>query len=723
MKTTTSGLYFQIYRAVLLVVMISLASCQAVENETNKTDGASMEHQHTNHLIDENSPYLLSHAHNPVDWYPWGPEALEKAKTEDKPIFLSIGYAACHWCHVMERESFENEEIARILNESFVSIKVDREQRPDLDEIYMTFTTAMTGSGGWPMSVFLTSDLKPFFAGTYFPPVDGYGRPGFMGLITEIAGAYQTKRDQIISSSELLFNQLSTRLNMRTASADLKPEFIRSAAKAVHGTVDHTHGGFGSAPKFPHALEISLLLRQYHQTKEARLLDAAEISLKSMARGGIYDQVAGGFARYSTDREWLVPHFEKMLYDNALLVPVYADAYLLTGDELYLSVVSHTLDFVLREMTDTTGGFYSALDADSEGEEGKFYVWIAQEIDDLLGEDAELFKQYYGVTDKGNFEGKNILHVSSASDKLRESMSSDKLDAILIRGTESLLEARTKRVRPLTDDKLLSSWNGLMLTALCRGYQITGKERYLRAAQKNADFIRSELFQNDRLTHSYRKGRHSHGEFLEDYSFLTRGLLDLYQTDHGTNNVRWLIFATKLTSQAASLFMDSTGHFYLRPEGQTDLILRPQEEGDGAIPSAGSLMINNLLVLNRLTGDQEFFEPALKGLEALSGRLANSGGGMTSAILALDYYFQDKIEVVVVGNSDLRKGMLTETWRRYLPNSIVVSAEGEQDGPASALFKERNADHGQALAFVCVNSTCKLPASTVDDLKHQLSEL
>ncbi|MHC4499554.1 MAG: thioredoxin domain-containing protein, partial [Planctomycetota bacterium] len=453
--------------AVMLVVFDgSTAGSRKAENMNHSTQN---EREYTNHLRNENSPYLLSHADNPVDWYPWGDEALQRARDEDKPIFLSIGYAACHWCHVMERESFEDKKIAAILNESFVSIKVDREQRPDLDNIYMSFTTALTGSGGWPMSVFLTPDLKPFFAGTYFPPEDRYGRPGFKRLITEIARAYRQDKEKIISLSESIMAQLSSRINAGAGQGLLTADLVSKGADGLMQGFDHAYGGFGQAPKFPQALELSLFLRHYRQSGDISFLQAALKALKGMADGGIYDHIGGGFARYSTDQKWLVPHFEKMLYDNSLLVPVYVEAYQVTGDSENLETVRGTLEFVLREMTDKSGGFYSSLDADSEHEEGKFYIWSKSEVDSLLGDEADLFCRYYNITEGGNFEGRNILNITADSERLRQSLSLDDFDQRMAAGRAKLLEARPKRVRPATDDKILSSWNGLTLYALCKG--------------------------------------------------------------------------------------------------------------------------------------------------------------------------------------------------------------------------------------------------------------
>jgi uncharacterized protein YyaL (SSP411 family) len=521
-------------------------------NESQNTD-----HKYTNALINENSPYLLSHAHNPVNWYPWNDEALAKAKAEDKPIFLSIGYSACHWCHVMERESFENEEIARYLNDNFISIKVDREQRPDLDQIYMTFTTAMSGHGGWPMSVFLTPDLKPFFAGTYFPPDDSFGRPGFKRILLEIAKAYREEKETIISSSENIFKTVKERMYQDVKSdATLNKEHIATGAKALMRNFDHTNGGFGTAPKFPHPTELSYFLRYFRQSGEFSFLEAADKALTSMANGGIYDHLGGGFARYSTDEHWLVPHFEKMLYDNTLLVETYSDAFQITGNEYYREVVRGILDFIINEMTDSNGGFYSALDADSEGEEGKFYIWDKSEIEKILNtKDADIFCNYFNITDSGNFEGKNILHLTEESEKIKNDLSEDEFKNNIINSKRKLLEARSMRIRPLTDDKILSSWNGMALSAFCAGYQLTSDKKYLNTAIKNANFINENLWIDGKLIHSYPKERFTSGEFLEDYAFYVKGLLDLYETDT-ENNIRWLDFARNLTDRAIELFID-----------------------------------------------------------------------------------------------------------------------------------------------------------------------
>ncbi len=705
---------------LLLFFTIPLYSCNSAQQKDQDSKMAvDTEHKHTNHLINENSPYLLAHAHNPVNWYPWGEEALKKAKAEDKPIFLSIGYAACHWCHVMERESFENEEIAAILNLGFISIKVDREQRPDLDEIYMSFTTAMAGRGGWPMSVFLTPDLKPFFAGTYFPPDDRYGRPGFKKLLNQIQQAHATDKTSIVESAQRIFEDVNNRINRVSGKAVLNKGMVSRGAEALMQGFDQTYGGFGQAPKFPHALELSLFLRHYRAEGDLRFLQSAEKALKGMAYGGIYDHLGGGFARYSTDERWLVPHFEKMIYDNALLVRTYAEAFQITGNELYRTVIRETLDFMLREMHNPNGGFYSALDADSEGEEGKFYVWSEQEIKAVLGqEEASTFLKYYNVSGQGNFEGHNILNLTTYSERVREE-AGDKFEEYLDDAKQKLFEVRSKRIRPLTDDKILTSWNGLALTALCRGYQITGDKKYLEAARQNAAFVSETMFKDGKLTHSYREGRCSEGEFLEDYGYYLYGLLDLFECD---GDRVWLDFAVKLADRSMELFADTDGQLYLRPDDQADLIYRPKEQTDGALPSSSSYLIHSLLRLNRITEKPKYLESGEKYLAAISGTMNQYPPGMSAALFALDYHLGDKIEIVIVGSGEQRQEMLREIYRRYTPNRVDAHSDNG-DASLSPLFKGRSVAEGTVMAYVCLNSTCQLPVDNVRDLKVQLGKL
>lgn len=678
-------------------------------------------YKYTNKLINENSPYLLSHAHNPVDWYPWGEEALAKARQLDRPIFLSIGYAACHWCHVMERESFENEAIAALMNENFINIKVDREQRPDLDTIYMAFTTALTGSGGWPMSVFLTPQLKPFFAGTYFPVEEAFGRPGFGTVLTEITRAYRENKTQITSSAETIFRQLEVRLSSSRTAALPGPEITTRAVGDLMRNFDRVYGGFGEAPKFPHPLELSLLLRYYQRSGDAGFLEAVRTSLVAMAHGGIYDHVGGGFARYAVDRRWLVPHFEKMLYDNALLVSTYGQAYQVTGDEFYRMVVRETLDFILRELTGPEGGFYSALDADSEGEEGKFYVWSKDEIEALLGPDSSDFMRYFNVSQVGNFDGKNILNITAESSRVRMEKDVRAFDRMLVESRKVLLETRSKRVRPLTDDKILTSWNGLALTAFCKGYQVTGEKRYLDAALKNAGFVTGQLLYESNLTHTWRKSVRSEGFFLEDYAYYIEGLVHLYESDGAEDHRRWLEYALFLADRAVELFFDAAGVFYLRPDGCEDLIVRPRDEYDSAVPSPASVMMLNLLKLNRITGREGYWQTAKKALEAVSGRLAEYPSGMTSALFALDYYLNEKVDIVVVGNGTEREKMLKEIYRKFIPNRFIAVSNG--DSELYPLFEGRTAPEGGVAVYICRNEACRKPVTSLEQLIRELDHI
>lgn len=675
---------------------------------------------YSNHLVHESSPYLLSHAHNPVNWYPWGQEAIERAKAEDKPIFLSIGYAACHWCHVMERESFENETIAGMLNDKFICIKVDREQRPDIDHIYMTFTQAMTGHGGWPMSVFLAPNLRPFFAGTYFPPDNQMGRPGFLHIITELANAYAESRAQVVESADAIFDEVYRHVSQTGDTTPVSESMLTTAVSYLMRNFDHSHGGIGAAPKFPHPLELSLFLRYSRRSGDLTYMLAAEKALSAMARGGIYDQIGGGFARYSTDAKWLVPHFEKMLYDNALLVPTYLEAYQISGNQLYLETVRGTLDFILRELADQQGGFYSALDADSEGEEGKYYVWTTSELRELLGPDADIVIRYFNATDQGNFEGKNILHLSLQSDQMELSVGEDQLKSVLRTATTKLLEARGRRVRPLTDDKILTSWNGLAVSALCKGYQVTGDGRYLDAAIRNAEFVQRELWRDGKLTHAWRQSVHSPGEFLEDYAYYIRALIDLYESDNRSDNNRWLEFAVTLADRVAQ-FTDADGAFYLRPDKQDDLIYRPREESDSSVPAPGSVMLLNLLKLHRLNEKNEYMEMAQRGLRAISGQLARYPSGMTSALFAVDFYLSRKVEIVIVGEGAVRDGMLQEIHRRFLPNRVIAIAG--TSGGTGPLFEGRASTDGATRGYVCIDSVCSLPALTVEDFAKRLGEI
>src|SRR6266702_1391757 len=582
-------------------------------------------HKHTNRLINETSPYLLQHAHNPVDWYPWGEEALEKAKREDKPILLSVGYSACHWCHVMERESFENEDTAAIMNQHFVSIKVDREERPDIDNIYMQAVQALTGQGGWPMTVFLTPDGRPFHGGTYFPPGDRhYGQqlmPGFPRILLSIADAYQNRRPDVEEQAAPVADYLKQRsgspLRGRpgSPSGGIPLELLNTASRALAAEFDPVHGGFGGAPKFPNTMSLELLLRihQHRQTGEIDVratraeLDIVETSLQRMANGGIYDQLGGGFHRYSVDTEWLVPHFEKMLYDNALLSRVYLHAYLVTGNQFYRRIVEETLDYVVREMTSPEGGSYSTQDADSEGEEGKFFVWTPAEIEAVLPpEDARLFMSYYGVTEEGNFEGKNILHVEQDAETVADNahVSLEVLQESLKRSRARLFQAREQRVEPGREEKILTSWNGLMLRSFSEAARHLDRSDYLAVAIKNAGFLLSSLCHDGRVLRTYKDGRGRLNGYLEDYTFLADGLLALYEASF---DPRWFSEAHKLMDETIKLFADEqNGGFFDTGSDHEALVSRPKDVMDNAIPSGNSVATEVLLRLAAFSGEEEY---------------------------------------------------------------------------------------------------------------------
>ena len=544
---------------------------------------------HTNRLSQETSPYLRQHAHNPVDWYPWGAEALERARLEDKPIFLSIGYSTCHWCHVMAHESFENEAVAALMNQHFINIKVDREERPDLDETYMTAVQLMTGRGGWPMSVFLSPDLKPFYAGTYFPPEDRGGLPGFPRILQALSEAYHQKRDTVVKMGQEVESRLHMMAAMGGQGGDFTPPEISQAAALLKENFDRAHGGFGGAPKFPRALELAFLLAQGRLAGDREGLTMVGLSLAKMARGGIYDQVGGGFHRYTVDGEWLVPHFEKMLYDNALLVPLYLAHFQLTGEPLSRRVARETLDFVLRELRDPRGGFYSAWDADSEGVEGKFYVWSDQEVAAVLGADAPLATAALGVTTAGNFEGQNILTAALTDQELasRFNLSPEEAARALEAARERLLAARQTRVKPHRDEKVITAWNGLMISALALGAQVLGDKKYYEAAAAGARFLLTELRQGDRLLRIWAGGQASIPGFLDDYAGLANACLDLYDTDF---DPEWLKAAISLGEQLDDLFLDAAdGTYFYVARDQESILVRSKNIFDQSVPAGNSL--------------------------------------------------------------------------------------------------------------------------------------
>ena len=683
-----------------------------------------------NRLINETSPYLLQHANNPVDWYPWGEEALERARSEDKPILLSIGYSACHWCHVMERESFEDEIIAGMMNENFVSIKVDREERPDLDQVYMQAVQMLTGSGGWPMTVFLTPEGKPFYGGTYFPPTDRQGMPGFPRLLTSIAEAYKTNKGEVDRVTQQLTTQMTQSNQIPKGTSILTVDILHQAYSTLATNFDYQNGGFGNAPKFPQPMGPEFLLRYYHHGYNPRALELVEITLEKMAYGGIYDQIGGGFHRYSTDAYWLVPHFEKMLYDNALLARLYLHTHLITGKPLYRRIVEETLDYVLREMTDSSGGFYSAQDADSEGVEGKFFVWTPDEIRAVLGDaDSEVFSSYYGVTPNGNFEGENILNIRQDPEAFAEAhdLTQEQLDEIISRSSKALLDVREQRIHPMRDDKVLASWNGLMLRSFAEAAAALGRADYLEAAVKNAGFLVGTMKSQGRLLRTYRDGQAKLLGYLEDYSFVVDGLLALYEA---TFDIRWLDEAVTLADSMIELFWDEgIGGFYDTGSDHETLVVRPRDVFDNAQPCGGSVASDALLKLAVFTGNSDYNAKAAVPLRSLHQAMSQSPGGTGHWLNALDFYVSPPKEIAVIGprNDPATQALLDTVFSRFLPNKVVMGTEtprsaggieGTRDFP---LLQDRIMVGGLPSAYVCENYTCQLPVTDPDALAEQLS--
>ncbi len=686
---------------------------------------------HTNRLATETSPYLLQHAHNPVDWYPWGDEAFARARAEDKPILLSIGYSACHWCHVMERESFENEPIAALMNQSYVCIKVDREERPDVDAIYMGAVQMLTGQGGWPMTVFMTPDGRPFYGGTYFPPVDMYGRAGFPRVLEAVATAWKEQRNDIeMQGQEILSNmQRSGDLTQGMSDSLLTPTILDSAFTVLAAQFDRTYGGFGGAPKFPQPANLDFLLRYHVRTGRAEPLAMVEKTLQQMALGGIYDQLGGGFHRYATDQTWLVPHFEKMLYDNAQLVRTYAHAYQVTGNVFYKGVAEETLDYVLREMTGAEGGFYSAQDADSEGVEGKFFVWTVEEIEAELGErDAALFCDFYDVTAQGNWEGTSILHIvmDAPEAAARHGLSLAEAAQILDGARAKLLDVREKRIKPGLDDKMLTAWNGLMLAAFAESASIFDRDDFRQAAIRNAEFVARTMTVRDsegriRLLRTSRNGEAKLNGYLEDYAFYADGLLHLYEA---TFDRRWLDTARELIESMITYFGDAEGGgFYATSSDHETLIQRLKDWDDNATPSGNSVALDVLLRLTVLFGNDGYRQQAAQVLRKIAPLLEKHPYGFARLLGALDFYLAAPKEIAIVGAlaNPETQGLLRTVNAHYLPNRIVV----QSDTPATAetdlpLLADRTMIDGKPTAYVCENFACKQPVTTSSELAAQL---
>jgi uncharacterized protein len=685
-----------------------------------------------NRLAGESSPYLLQHRTNPVDWYPWGPEALERAKQEQKPIFLSIGYSACHWCHVMEHESFENDAIARLMNENFVCIKVDREERPDLDHIYMNAVQLLTGRGGWPMSVFLTPDLQPFYGGTYWPPTSRMGMPGFDQVLLAVANAWQERREQAIQQAAELTEHISRLAELPTGGGELSLQSIDAAGTALERSFDFRNGGFGGAPKFPHPMDLQVLLRLWKRHRQTGLLDMVTATLNKMAGGGIYDHLGGGFHRYSVDERWLVPHFEKMLYDNALLTTAYVEGFLASGNAEYGRVARETCDYVLRDLTDPAGGFYSTEDADSEGEEGKFYVWTPKEIEAVLGSAAEIFSYVYDVTEPGNFEGHNILNLPKPIETCAKIKHRDlaELRAELAVGRTKLLNVRDARVRPGRDDKVLVAWNGLMIDALARAAGALNEPRYLAAAVKAADFILRDMRRDDgRLLHTWRAGTAKYDAYLDDYAAIANALVSLYEA---TFDERCIDEAVRLVEIMLKHFVDASGGgFFYTADDHEQLIARHKDIQDSSVPSGNALAATVLVRLGKLTGRTQYLEAAEKTFRMAAGLLERAPTAAGQMLLALDMFLGPTAEIVLLGDPESSDGaaVLSELRTRFIPNKVValrspcITPSDAHRAALDPLFEGKAPLANEPTLMVCENFACQAPVIGREQIILKIDEL
>jgi hypothetical protein len=683
-----------------------------------------MEAKHTNRLSRETSPYLLQHAHNPVDWYPWGEEAFAKAKNENKPILLSIGYSACHWCHVMEHESFEDEKIAALMNELFVNIKVDREERPDLDEIYMNAVQMLTGRGGWPMTMFLTPDRKPFYGGTYFPPEDRQGMPGFPRILQGVSQAFRERPEDVEKSVAQILTALQRMSESQETTKTFSPTIIADGADKVARAYDADNGGLGQAPKFPNAGVYELFLRHYSRSKNERFLEMVVHTLTQMAHGGIYDHLGGGFHRYSVDAKWLVPHFEKMLYDNAQLVRIYAHAHTITREPLFKSVVNETVDYLLREMLHPDGGFYATQDADSEGEEGKFFVWTEDEVNRLLGEeDAEIFCRMFDIGEPGNFEDKSILHpiltVDQASKLFRKDPS--EIAALVARAKRKLFAEREKRIKPFRDEKIITAWNGLMLSGLAEAIKLSGNPAWIEAAKRTVEFIFSKMFRDGLLLHTYKDGQAKLLGYLDDYAFVAVGLLDLYEALFDKS---YLDRAIQLTDIMQREFWDERdGGFYFTGKSHEQLISRAKPIFDASIPSGNAMATQLLLRLYHLSGNDQYRTSAEKVLRSYYDAMESQPFGFAHMLCALDLYLEGAKEIVIVGNpadADVKE-LVAEMSSLYLPNKVLqLATPGTSLADISPLLQGKTQINGKATVYVCQNFTCSSPVTSASELRALL---
>jgi len=684
----------------------------------------------SNRLMYEKSPYLLQHAENPVEWYPWGEQAFQTAKKQDKPIFLSIGYATCHWCHVMAHESFEDEEVARLLNRNYIAIKVDREERPDIDKIYMSVCQALTGRGGWPLSIFMTPEGKPFFAGTYFPKSSRMGMPGFMDIINQIAALWQGDRERLLRTSKEITNHLRARPDSGASVQALGSETLKKGYIQFERAFDPSWGGFGTAPKFPTPHHLTFLLRWDKRIHNSRALEMVEKTLDAMRRGGIFDQIGFGFHRYSVDEKWLVPHFEKMLYDQALLAMAYIEAYQVTGKVKFAEVASEIFTYVLRDMMAPHGGFYSAEDADSEGKEGLFYLWTPQEVKRHLGEElGDLFCRLFDISEAGNFEeGRSIPHMPMSPQIFAEKQGMDptRLEAALKDARSTLFDIREKRTHPLKDDKILTSWNGLMIAALARGYQAFGDQGYAEAARRAADFILKNLRTAEgRLLRRYRQGNAAYPGYLDDYAFLVWGLIELYEA---TFEIPYLEEAVALNEAMIGIFWDKQdGGLYFTGKGNESLITRTKEIHDGAIPSGNSVAALNFLRLGRMTGSIDLEQRAAQLLRAFSGQVNDHPMGYTQLLIALEFMVGPSQEIVIAGDPSLEgtQVMINTVQRSFLPNKVLLlrphGSEGKRLASLSPFVEAMGSVNNQPTAYVCEGYACKTPITDLAALKAALN--
>ncbi len=689
-----------------------------------------------NKLINEKSPYLLQHAYNPVDWYPWCDEAFEKAANENKPIFLSIGYSTCHWCHVMEKESFEDEEVAKLMNDTFVSIKVDREERPDIDNVYMTVSQILTGNGGWPLTILLTPDKKPFFAGTYIPKNSGYGRSGLIDLIKTVKDIWITNIDEILNSSEKIATALLQKSKLNS-NAIINDELLDRAFILLEEKFDKEYGGFGNSPKFPSPANFYFLLRYYFDTNNENALDMVIQTLTEIRKGGIYDHIGFGFHRYSTDRKWLVPHFEKMLYDQALLTIAFTEAFQITKNEFLKETVYQTLNYVKRNLTSADGGFYSAEDADSEGDEGKFYLWTIDEVKEILKEDADLIIEVFNLTQNGNYfdevkiesTNKNIFHLKKSLEDIakEKSIPLNELKEKVNSSLNKLYEVREKRIHPHKDDKILTDWNALMIAAFARAYQVFGEEEFLNSAEKGMNFILNNLKTKDGfLFHRYRDSEASINGFLDDYVFLIYALIELYES---TFKIEYLKETLQLNEILLKHFWDENfGGFYFTSDFSEELLVRQNEIYDGAIPSGNSIAMLNLLRLSHFTENLDLQEKALQITKVFYDQFANMPMFYPQLLTAIYFYLSSPLEIIIVGDSNRidTKEMVSMLHKNFIPNKILINKnsfdDNEKINKIFPFIKDYKMIDGKATAYVCKNFSCQLPTTDITKMIELINQ-